>query len=105
MKANQAKPNPHCSPKLSKLTPTQQESLAGWLRDENMTYSAARERLFSEFGLKVSAHVLCKFWQKKCSLKPVEPSSQDSGVLLDVVIKSAGQVRLVVKKNGISLEY
>jgi hypothetical protein len=105
--SNQTKPNAHNvrTRKLGKLTAAQQDSLIRWLRDDKLTYAAARERLVKEFGVKVSDCALSRFWQRHVLPAGAESSTVDSDILLDVVIKSIGPVRLIVKKKGISLEY
>lgn len=108
MKTDQAKPNAYHARtwKLGKLTEAQRQSLIGWLREDGLTYAAARQRLLTEMGLKVSVNALCRFWQRNRLPDRAAYAAVDSDVLLDVVIKSAGPVRVTVKRkgNGVTLQ-
>ena len=101
------KPNPHNAKtyKLGKLTPAQRELLIHWLRDDGITYAVARERILKEFGIIISNRALCQFWQRSCFPIDRDAGAPDRNTLLNVVIKPSCQVRLIVNKNGISLEY
>ena len=83
--------------KLASLTHRQRESLKRWLVKEKLSYAAARSRLQERFGLTVSDATISNFWHQHC-FKPLQ--RPDSDILLDILIKTSGPCRLVVRHRG-----
>lgn len=102
--SDQVKPNPYTARKckLRALTPAQKQSLIRWLKVDQLTYAAARERVSKEFGVSTSPRALCEFWQQHCSpaSRPAPAVGTDADVLFDIVIQPAAPVRLIVQRKG-----
>lgn len=61
-------------------------ALKQWLFEDKLTYKAIREKLLTEFGFRVSASVICKFYQKH-SL-PADEADHISIIRVELVIRS-----------------
>jgi hypothetical protein len=81
--------------KWRKLTPAQSKALLRWLRVEKLTYESARARLQEKFAISISISALSRWWHRHCA-----PVAAPSNVLLDVVVKARGRVRLIVKRKA-----
>jgi hypothetical protein len=57
---------PRSDSKLGSLTPSQKETLRGWLVDENLSYEKVKERLHMDFNVTTSAGALSEFYAAEC---------------------------------------
>src|SRR6187402_3815318 len=57
---------PRSDSKLLNLPHPQQDKLAEWLLDDGMSYAAAKDQLYMDYGVETSESALSVFWERVC---------------------------------------
>ena len=75
---------PRSDAKLLNLPAHQQDQLAAWLLDENISYKKAVERVFKDFGVKCSTDGMSVFWREVCAPRKLRRSSSAASAVAEI---------------------
>jgi hypothetical protein len=98
------KPRNDLKPVLDGLSADQKRLLRRWMFHENVTFAEGQKRLLDEFGVKLSAQALCRWWHNNCKAAPEPPSRR---LLLEVGIRRRKRgltVRIYERFPGVAVK-